>query len=104
MSKELNSNKDEKHEAHWHHPSDWNLDPRNENFYLGKITESGDSDLNMRYFTDGKTSRYYRKSEMMSQQENETIVKEPFRNNSLEGKRKKKFSFRLSGKSKKDKE
>lgn len=85
-----------------HHAKAWNFDQRNESYYLGKINESGESDLNMRYFTDGKTGRYYRKGEIIQEEEN-FEVKEPFRNNSYEGKRKRNFSFRsLAGKSKKD--
>jgi hypothetical protein len=83
------------------HGSDWNFDQRNESYYLGKINETGESDDNMRYYTDGKTGRYYRKGEIIQQEENPE-VKEPFRNNSHEGKRKRNFSFRFSGKRQKD--
>jgi hypothetical protein len=79
-----------------HHEHAWNFDQRNESYYLGKINESGDTDLNMSYFTDGKTDRYYRKGEMIEPEET-TTVKDPFRNNSYEGKRKRNFSFRLPG-------
>lgn len=77
-----------------HHETAWNFDQRNESYYLGKINESGDNDSQMSYFTDGKTSRYYRKGEVIQQEEN-AVVKEPFRNNSYEGKRKRNFSFKL---------
>jgi len=79
----------------------WDFDPRNESYYLGKINESGDNDLDMRYYTDGKTGRYYRRGEVIHQEGNLEINKDPFKNNGLEGKRKRKFSFRLlSGKQK----
>jgi CRISPR/Cas system CMR-associated protein Cmr5 small subunit len=85
-----------------HHKKAWNFDQRNESYYLGKINEAGESDLKMRYFTDGKSSRYYRKGEIIRQEEN-LEVKEPFRNNSNEGKRTRNFSFKLSaGEKKKD--
>ena len=76
------------------HATSWNFDARNENYYLGKVTDTGENDLNMSYFTDGKTDRFYRKGEMIEQQE-KAPVKEPFKNNSYEGKRKRNFSFRL---------
>ncbi|MGN6533835.1 MAG: hypothetical protein ACTHK0_18990 [Ginsengibacter sp.] len=75
-----------------HHQKAWNFDPRNESYYLGRVNESRENDLNMRYFTDGKTGRYYRKGEM--QQEENTAVKEVFRNNSHEGKRTRNFNFK----------
>jgi|SRR6185312_14517070 len=86
-----------------HHEQSWNFDGRNESYYLGKINETGESDPNMRYFSDGKSGRYYRKGEIIPQDENQVVVNHPFRNNSYEGKRKRNFSFRLSaGKRKKD--
>ncbi|MEO6906213.1 MAG: hypothetical protein ABI148_07620 [Ginsengibacter sp.] len=96
MSQELKKSKGNKTNESGHHDKDWNFDPRNENYYLGKINESGESDDNMRYFTDGKTGRYYRKGEIIPPTETEPVIKEPFLNNSLEGKRKRNFSFRLS--------
>jgi len=33
----------------------------------------------------------------MTEEENETEIKDPFRNNSYEGKRKRNFSFKLTG-------
>jgi hypothetical protein len=84
-----------------HHEKAWNFDERNESYYLGKINQAGESDPNMRYFTDGKTGRYYRKGEIIAREENQD-VKEPFRNNSLEGKRKRNFSFRTTSGRKKD--
>jgi hypothetical protein len=96
MNQELEKSKGDQSNDSGNHNKDWNFDPRNENYYLGKINESGDTDLNMSYFTDGKTDRYYRKGEMI-QPEEATVVKEPFRNNSYEGKRKRNYSFRLPG-------
>ena len=97
MSQELEKSTSNKTNDSGHHDKDWNFDPRNENYYLGKINESGESDSEMRYFTDGKTGRYYRKDEIIPSSETEAVVKEPFRNNSLEGKRKRNFSFKFSG-------
>jgi len=96
MSQELEKSKGDQSNNSGHHDKNWNFDPRNENYYLGKINESGESDANMRYFTDGKTGSFYRKGEIIPQQETNAIIKEPFRNNSLEGRRKRNFSFRLS--------
>ena len=81
----------------------WDFDPRNESYYLGKINETGNNDLEMRYYTDGKTDRYYRRGEIIPQEENMEINKDPFKNNSLEGKRKRNFSFRLLSGSNKNK-
>jgi len=103
MNDNENLQKNDKNESDGHSAKSWNLDPRNESFYLGKINPAGDNDLNMRYYTDGKTDRYYRKGEIIPQEEY-TVVKYPFLNNSLEGKRKRNFSFRIGGSSKKKKE
>lgn len=102
MHYDWNPYKDEDAEYLRRHKTSWNFDPRNESYYLGKINEAGDSDSKMSYFTDGKTGRYYRKGEIIEGERN-VDVKEPFRNNSYEGSRKKNFSFRLpGGKRKKD--
>jgi hypothetical protein len=74
---------------------DWNFDFRNQSFYLGKVNENGDNDLNMRYYTDEKTGRYYRKGEIVPKAEPEKTAAKPFINNSYEGERKKNFSFSL---------
>ena len=42
------------YEGDWHQSdeykdSDWNYDPRDQNYYLGSINQSGNNDLNMRY-------------------------------------------------------
>lgn len=95
MNDEENLQKNKKNETDAHSSSSWNLDPRNESFYLGKINSAGDNDLNMRYYTDGKTGRYYRKGEIIPQ-EASPVVRDPFLNNSLEGKRKRNFSFRIA--------
>lgn len=73
---------------------DWNFDFRNQSYYLGKINESGDNDLDMRYYTDGKTGRYYRKGEIISD-EKPLMPEKPFINNAHEGVRKKNFTFSL---------
>jgi len=96
MHYEWNAYKNEDAKSLRHHATSWNFDPRNESYYLGKVNENQENDLNMRYFSDGKTGRYYRKSEIIAQEENPQ-VKEPFRNNSYEGKRKRNFSFKLKG-------
>ena len=84
-----------------HHETCWNFDERNENYYLGKINENGETDLKMSYFSDGKTGRYYRKGELITNPQNVVNV-EPFKNNSYEGKRKRSFSFKLPRSRKKE--
>jgi hypothetical protein len=49
----------------------------------------------MRYYTDGKTGRYYRRGEVIPKGEPEKTPQKPFINNSYEGERKKNFSFLL---------
>ena len=93
MHYEWNPYKDEDAKSLRHHATSWNFDSRNESYYLGKVNESGDNDLKMSYFTDGKTGRYYRKGEII-QREEKAQIKEPFLNNSYEGKRKRNFSFK----------
>jgi hypothetical protein len=73
---------------------DWNFDFRNQSYYLGKINESGDNDPDMRYYTDGKTGRYYRKGEIVPD-EKSLMPEKPFINNAHEGVRKKNFTFSL---------
>jgi hypothetical protein len=48
MSQELEKSKSSKTNHSGHDDRDWNFDPRNENYYLGKINESGESDREMR--------------------------------------------------------
>ncbi len=98
-----NDNKSDNGQANKPSAPAWDFDPRNESFYLGKINDSGNNDLGMRYYTDGKTGRYYRKGEIIPQEENVEINKDPFKNNSLEGKRKRNFSFKLLSGSNKNK-
>ncbi len=94
MHYDWNPFKIEDAESSRHHEKAWNFDERNESYYLGRINECGESDLTMRYFTDGNTGRYYRKGEIIPQEEN-TEVKEPFLNNSYEVKRKRNFNFKV---------
>ena len=103
MSSDWNPYKSDNDQANETSGPAWNLDPRNESYYLGKINESGNNDLEMRYYTDGKTGRYYRRGEIIPQEGNVEINKDPFKNNALEGKRKRNFSFRLLSGSKKNK-
>lgn len=102
MNSDWNPYKSDNGQANEPSAPSWDFDPRNESYYLGKINESGNNDLGMRYYTDGKTGRYYRKGEIIQQEGNVEINKEPFKNNSLEGKRKRNFSFRLFSGQKKD--
>ena len=93
MNPDSNPDKAKKSKSTKHHDPNWNFDPRNENWYLGKINKSGDNDLNMRYYTDGETGRYYRKGEIIPTNEPAKIVQKPFLNNSYEGEREKNFNF-----------
>ena len=47
-----------------YHDSNWNYDPRDQNYYLGRINQSGNNDMSREYFTDNHTDRYYRRSEL----------------------------------------
>lgn len=73
--------------------SNWNFDPRNENYYLGRINKSGNNDLSMSYYTDGHSDRYYRNNEMKKGNnlaENDPIS-DPYKNNNFEGHKKRNY-------------
>lgn len=67
--------------------SNWNFDQRDENYYLGRIDESGNNDMSREYYSDGRTDRYYRKSEL--ENKNKALENINFyRNNDFYGHRK----------------
>ncbi|MEO5908453.1 MAG: hypothetical protein ABIR50_11625 [Ginsengibacter sp.] len=72
----------------------WNYDPRNESYYLGRINKSGNNDLDMRYYTDGHSDRYYRNDEMEEKNnvpDSDLEIKDPYKNNDFEGHRKRNY-------------
>lgn len=93
MSYDWNPYKDKNSLPLHHPPADWNFDFRDQSYYLGQIHEGGDNDLSMRYYTDEKTGRYYRNSEVRRKEEPAMIDEKPFLNNCYEGERKMNFSF-----------
>lgn len=80
----------------WHDPDIyknqyWNYDPRDQNYYLGRINKSGNNDLKMRYYTDGYSDRYYRNNEVEKRNgmaENDFKIRDPYKNNDYYGHRK----------------
>ncbi|MEO8719628.1 MAG: hypothetical protein ABI372_00885 [Ginsengibacter sp.] len=72
----------------------WNFDPRNENYYLGKINESGNTDPDMSYYTDGESDRYYRRNELKinTDPDSEIVhISKPYINNNFEGRKRRKY-------------
>lgn len=72
----------------------WNYDPRDQNYYLGRIDQSGNNDLNMRYYTDGNSDRYYRHNEMEKRNEmaeNDYKIRNPYKNNDFYGHKKRNY-------------
>ncbi len=86
----------------WHKSNDyrnsrWNYDPRDENYYLGRIDNSGDSDPDQRYYSDG-SDRYYRNEEVRQRielppGEHELKDEHAFKNNAFYGERKRNYSW-----------
>lgn len=90
-----NPYKDDRRVSDDYKDSNWNYDPRDQNYYLGRINESGNNDMNMRYYTDG-SDRYYRHNEMEKRNDmasNDYKIRNPYKNNDFEGHRKKNYSF-----------
>ena len=85
------------HESNQYSNSDWNFDPRDENYYLGRINNNGNIDLDQRYYTDG-SDRYYRNEEVerhMSLPPHDYKLKDdhPYKNNDFYGERKRNYSW-----------
>lgn len=85
----------------WHHSdqyrdSNWNYDSRDENYYLGRINESGNNDMSREYYSDGHTDRYYRRHELEKPNEiveNDYRDRNPYKNNDFYGHRKRDYRF-----------
>lgn len=82
------------YEGDWHQSdeykdSDWNYDPRDQNYYLGSINQSGNNDLNMRYYTDNYSDRYYRNEEL--ERTREQPPEHPYKNNDFYGHKKRNY-------------
>lgn len=74
--------------------SNWNYDPRDQNYYLGRINESGNNDLNERYYTDNYSDRYYRRTELEDANRPRVYPPEhPYKNNDFYGHRKRNYNM-----------
>jgi hypothetical protein len=78
-----------------YHGSNWNYDPRDENYYLGRINEPGNEDMSREYFSDGHTHKYYRRDELEDKYKplENYEKRNPFKNNDFYGSRKRNYSF-----------
>lgn len=75
--------------------SEWNYDPRDENYYLGRINQEQNMDLTRRYYSDGHSDRYYRNNELPGNNpipENDEPSR-PYVNNDFFGNRKRNYSY-----------
>ena len=91
-----NPYKDNRHSSDQYRNSNWNYDPRDENYYLGRINQSGNNDMTREYYSDGYSDRYYRRNELEKRNEmaeNDYKNRNPFRNNDFYGHRKRDYSF-----------
>ena len=89
-----NPYKDDRRGSDIYKDSNWNFDPRNENYYLGKINKSGNNDLSRSYYTDGHSDRFYRQNEMEKRNdmsENDYQISDPYKNNNFEGHKKRNY-------------
>lgn len=86
----------------WHHSdeykdSEWNYDPRDENYYLGRINQEQSTDLTRRYYSDGHTDRYYDNDEVKRLKENNPMPvnypQHPYKNNDFYGNRKRNYTL-----------
>jgi hypothetical protein len=88
-----NPYKDDWRDSDIYRDSNWNFDPRNENYYLGRINKSGNNDLTRSYYTDNHSDRYYRNDEI--QQRNNVAEnyqpQRPYKNNNFEGHKKRNY-------------
>lgn len=81
-------------ESNIYEDQNWNYDPRDQNYYLGRINKSGNNDLNMRYYTDGYSDRYYHHNELEKRNGMaETYYKmgDRYKNNDFYGHRKRNY-------------
>jgi osmotically-inducible protein OsmY len=91
-----NPYKDDRRVSDEYKDSKWNFDPRDENYYLGRINESGNNDMSREYYSDGHSDRYYRRDELEKRNEmaeNDYKISNPFKNNDFYGHRKRNYSF-----------
>ncbi len=84
-----NPYKDDWHDSDIYRDSNWNYDPRDENYYLGRINQSGNNDLNQRYYTDNYSDRYYRQDEL--EKTNDRPPEHPYKNNDFYGHKKRNY-------------
>lgn len=85
------------HESNEYRNSDWNFDPRDESYYLGRINNDRNIDMDQRYYSDG-SDRYYRNDEVQQQlglPPNKYQLKDnhPYKNNDFYGERKRNYSW-----------
>jgi len=83
------------HDSDIYTDSNWNYDPRDQNYYLGRINKPGNNDLNMRYYTDDYSDRYYRHDELENANDRPPVYppEPPFKNNDFYGHRKKNYNM-----------
>lgn len=85
------------HKSNQYENSRWNYDPRDENYYLGRINNYGNIDMDQRYYTDG-SDRYYRNEEVRQKIElpgNKYQIRNdhPYKNNDFYDERKRNYSW-----------
>lgn len=85
------------HKSDQYRNSDWNYDPRDQNYYLGKINDYENTNPDERYYTDG-SDRYYTNEEIKRHQGLQPYPRkikdtEPYKNNDFEGHRSRNYSW-----------
>lgn len=88
-----NPYKDDWHHSDEYRDSNWDFDPRDQNYYLGRINRQQDTDLTRRYYSDGYSDRYYHNSEL---KENNPMPvnnepEHPYKNNDFYGNKKRNY-------------
>lgn len=85
------------HESDDYRNSRWNFDPRDQDYYLGRINNNGNNNLDQRYYTDG-SDRYYRNEEVerrtgLPPNKDKLRDVQPYKNNNFYGHKKRNFSW-----------
>lgn len=94
-----NPYKDDWRHSDEYRDSDWDYDPRDENYYLGRINQQQETDLTRRYYSDGHSDRYYRNDEVKELKENNPMPYKnyqpahPFKNNDFYGNKKRNYTL-----------
>ncbi|MEO8819905.1 MAG: BON domain-containing protein [Ginsengibacter sp.] len=85
------------HKSDQYKNSDWNFDPRDQSYYLGKVNNYENTDLEKRYYTDG-SDRYYSNEEIkrhegLQAHKNQIKDTDPYKNNDFYGHRSRNYSW-----------